>query len=198
MQLVPPKAPSLPLAPREYAAQGFEEHNNLLRKYFNTLDAVMQQVLLGFNHYGCFHQTADVTAAAANTAYPISFDLTHHAYGISVSGADITVTVGGVYMLAFNTELAATAGSNHYGYFWVRINDVDETYSANRVAVDTSRDRVAGWTYQLELQAGDVVTLMWSVSDNRVFLNARAATAPVPAISAAVLNIVWMYPASFG
>lgn len=198
MQLRPPTNPNLPFAPQQYTPSYHERQNSALRQYFNAIDGTLRQLLLGFNHYGCFHQTADVTAAVANTAYLIDFDLTHHAYGISVSGSDITVTVGGVYMLAFNTELATTAGSNLYGYFWVRVNGVDETYSANRVAVDASRDRVAGWNFQLELQAGDVVNLVWSVSDNRVFLNARAATPPVPAISAAVLNMYWLFPASFG
>lgn len=198
MQLIPPKNPNLPFAPPQYTPGYNERQNSILRQYFNTLDGALRQLLLGFNHYGCFHQTADITAAVANTAYPIAFDLTHHAYGISVSGSDITVSVGGVYSLAFTTELAATADSNHYGYFWARVNGVDEPYSAKRVAVDASRDRVAGWNYQLELQAGDVVNLVWSVSDNRVFLNARAAAAPVPAISAAALNISWLFPASFG
>lgn len=195
MQLLPPKAPNLPLARPQYEQQSTEQFHNALRLYFNRVDASFQQLLLGFNHYGCFHQTADVTAAAANTAYAIAFDLTHHAYGVSVSGSDITVAASGVYMVSFNMQLAATGGSNHYGYFWVRINGADETYSANRVVVDTSRDRVAAWNYQLELQAGDVVNLMWSVSDNRVYLNALAAAAPVPAVSSVVANVFWLFPA---
>lgn len=202
MQLRPPKNPNLPLAPLVYDSGYHERQNNALRSYFNTLDASFRQLLLGCNHYGCFHSTVNQTAAVANVAYAVTFDLTHHAYGISVGGtpADtITVTVGGVYLFAFNAQLDSTGGTGLHAYFWARINGVDESNSANKIVVDSgNREKVAGWSYSLELQAGDTMQLMWSVSDTRVYLKSEIAAPPVPAISSCSLNAAWQFPASFG
>jgi hypothetical protein len=167
--------------------------------YFNQLDGTFAQLLLGVNHYGCFHQTADVTAAAANTAYAVSFDDTHEAYGIAVGGSglsELTVTAAGVYMLNFTAQLDATGGSGHSVQFWLRRNGVNESYSTQRVVVDSgNRAKTAGWSYQLHLEAGDTLELMWAVSDTRAFLQADSATAYSPETPAVVLNMFWLFPA---
>jgi hypothetical protein len=43
--LIPPRAPNLPLAPEQYESRYAEQLNNALRLYFNTIDNFTQNVI---------------------------------------------------------------------------------------------------------------------------------------------------------
>ncbi len=78
-------APNLPLAPTAYEPRYQDQVNNVLRLYFNRLDAILAQLRtsddidpsnVNFPN-GLFFNTADQTLAAINTGYPITFNQTY-------------------------------------------------------------------------------------------------------------------------
>ena len=78
-------APNLPLPLIEYDRQYFDQLLNVLRLYFNRLDALTTQLMTSGSidpslinvPNGLFFNTADQTLAAVNTGYPITFNQTY-------------------------------------------------------------------------------------------------------------------------
>lgn len=196
-QIQPPRAPSLPLAPAAYAKLQQDQLSNALRLYFNQIDASFQQVLLGFNNYGTFFNTTTQTPAAINTAYPITFDSTAEAYGISlgVDTSQLTVTRSGVYNFQFSLQLDHTGGGAVLFYFWFRKNGVDIPNSATKVVVTgPNAETVAAWNYLITMRAGDYFQLIWSANSTDARILAEPASPPVPAIPSAIMTVTYVYP----
>lgn len=199
-QLRNPKAPSLPLAGTVYTPTQQAHLNqliNALRLYFNQLDGSLQQLLLGFNHYGAFYDTVTQTIAVINTAYPVAFNTTDEAFGISVeSGSRLVVSRSGVYSLHFSAQLDSTGAGNHLNYFWVRKNGTtDLPHSGNKQMVNgVNNEKVLTLTYLAHLQKDDYVELMWSSDSLNSILVAIPAAAPVPAIPSASAEVFYLFP----
>lgn len=146
------------------------------------------QVLLA-DGYAQLSVNTTLTAAAANTAYPITWGSVMGG-GLGISGSTITFTVGGVYLLAFTAQVDSGSSSSVTFHFWPRINGADPAssdirqtlHSANEIQVVT-RARV------FIVNAGDTLQAMWAVSDTNGQLSAAAATAFAPSTPAATLAI---------
>lgn len=196
-QLTPPRAPGLPLAPVVYNKLQQDQFNNALRLYFNQLDATFQQVLLGFNHYGAFYDTTTQTAAAANTAYPVTFNTTAEVFGVSLgtNTSRIYANRDGVYNFQFSAQLDHTGGGKVDFFFWFRKNGVDIPNSATKVVVAGPNDEiVAAWNYLLTMRSGDYFQLVWSSDSTSARLLAAAAVSPVPAIPSVIMTVTYVYP----
>jgi hypothetical protein len=198
-QIRNPKAPNLPLPGTVYTPTQQAHLNqllNALRLYFNQIDSGLQQLLLGFNHYGAFHDTTTQTIAVANTAYPITFNSNGGAFGISVeSSSQLTVTRPGLYVAHFSGQLDNTSGAAHSTYFWLRQNGVDLAHTAvKQVISGTNDEKVISLSYQAAMQPGDYIQLMWSSDSTNTVLAATAASAPVPAIASASLEMFYLFP----
>jgi hypothetical protein len=196
-QIRPPVAPNLPLPPPEYAREYHDRHDNALRLYFNQVSNSLQQLLRGFNQYAVLLNTGDLTAAVANTAYPVTYTTTAESSGIALNGgstSQILATVAGVYLFDVSVQLDS-AGAAGYAYTWFRVNGVDTGSSASRhyVASGTA-ETVANRTLVLKLSAGDYVEIVWAASDTALLLSATAATAPVPAIPSVRLSVYYLFP----
>jgi hypothetical protein len=198
-QIRPPVAPSLPQPPVAYDSNFHERHSNTLRLYFNQISNAMGQLLQGFNNYAAFVNTGTITAAAANTAYPVAYTATIESFGITLSGTPttrITVPTAGVYSFQFSAQLDSSGGT-HYAHIWFRINGVDVPDSANKIAVvGATGEAVAARGRIVTMQAGDYLELMWAVDDTAVTLAAAAAAAPVPATPSVVMNVYYLFPNS--
>ena len=87
--LLKPKAPALQLPPALYDQDPFRSQNNILRIYFNQLDAAMSELLGGTggrflqSPYGAFQSVVTQTAPA-NTAKVLTFDTLDYANDVAL------------------------------------------------------------------------------------------------------------------
>lgn len=197
-QLIPPRAPNLPLAPREYDSGYLEKLTNILRLYFNQLDFALQQVLTGFNNYGLFYSTVTQTNPVASAANLLTYNTTAEAFGVSYDPANpsrVRVSVAGVYNFQFSAQLDHTSGGNVDFFFWFRLNGLDIPYSATKVVVAGPNDEtVAAWNYLITVEAGDYFELVWSSPDTAARILAEPAAPPVPAIPSVIMTVTYVYP----
>lgn len=144
------------------------------------------------SRYGAFYDTTTQTAAAINTAYGMTFNTTVLSTGVSIGSptSRIYFDTPNVYNIQFSAQVDNTSGGNHLVFIWLRINGVDVAYSASQVRLKgTDGELVAAWNFIQELNAGDYIELMWSVSDTSVQITSSGAVAPVPAIPSVILTI---------
>jgi hypothetical protein len=142
--------------------------------------------------YGTFYDTTTQTAAAANTAYPITFNTTDLSRGVYRGSPTSRIVVDreGIYNFQFSAQLDNTSGSNHLIFIWCRKNGVDVAQSASQVALKgADGELVAAWNFVLQMKALDYFELVWSVNNTAVQILAQAAAAPVPAIPSVLLTV---------
>ena len=75
-----------------------------------------------------FSRATAVTAAAANTAYAITYDNPTHAHGIAKDATNperINFDETGHYLLAFTAQIDASTSSSTDFWFWPAINGTD-------------------------------------------------------------------------
>jgi hypothetical protein len=156
-----------------------------------SLDGEWRQLVIA-NGYAFFGQDADITAAAANTAYSITFDAPAMSSGITqgTPASRITFEEGGVYLLAFSAQITSTSSSTVAFRFWPRINGVDadgSTIVANLHQNDATT--VVSRTAVFQVSAGDYLEVMWAVDSTSGYLHATAATAYAPSAPSASLSV---------
>jgi hypothetical protein len=142
--------------------------------------------------YAILGQDADVTAAAANTAYKIALD-NIDAQGITLTGSpltEITFVEGGFYLLAFTAQIESTSSSAVEFRFWPRKNGTDITGSTIVASLhNNGATIVVSRTALFQLAAGDVLSVMWATSSTSGSLKAHAATAYAPSAPSVTLAI---------
>lgn len=183
-------APNLPVSPPDYSQPWHEQYANVNRLFFNTVSNAINAPL----PYGAYYDTTDHTAAATNTAYPVTLNSIQTEYSVKRGSnlSRIYVSETGVYNYQFSVQLNATGGANHHVYFWPRINGVDVPNSAGKVIVGANSETVSAWNYFFTLRDGDYVELFWSTASTNAYLDYVAATAPVPAIPSVIVTICWV------
>jgi hypothetical protein len=152
---------------------------------------LFRQIVLG-DGYAIFNQDVDITAAAADTAYEVALDLIT-TQDITLTGSpltDITFAEGGLYSLAFTAQIASTSASQVDFRFWPRINTNDVAVSTIVASLHNNGatnvvSRIAIFT----IDAGDVLNVMWAVSNTNGRLKAHAATGYAPASPSVTLAI---------
>ena len=210
--LLPPKAPNLPIGPKEYNQRYQDQLLNDLRRYFNTLDNALG-LLLGTGSgggkyvrfpYGAFQSGVDQTAVV-NTATAMTFNVTDYSNDVSVvSNSRITVVNSGVYNLQWSGQFENVDTQLHDASVWIRVNGADVVGSNSLISVPNKHGGVNGhtiaaWNYFVQLNAGDYLQLMWSTDDAQVSLQYYAAgvtpTRPTTASVIATLSFVSALPA---
>ena len=151
-----------------------------------------RQVVLGDGH-AIFAQDADITAAAANTAYAIQFDTPSLAADIALDPTNTTRIVfseGGLYRISFTAQIHSSSGSTVNFRFWPRVNGTNITgstmvaslHNAN-ASIVVSRDSI------FQFAANDYLEAMWATTSTNGSLLAHAATAYAPASPSATMAI---------
>lgn len=143
-------------------------------------------------YYGAFSDSTTQTAAAINTAYPITFNTTDLSYGISIGTPTSRVYVEncGVYNFQFSAQLDKTLGGVGLVFIWARVNGVDVPRSAGKIRIkDNLSESVPAWNYIIEMAAGDYFELVWGVDDTGIVLHAEAASSPYPAVPSVILTV---------
>ena len=134
---------------------------------------------------------SDVVAAAANTAYPLTFTI-GEAHGITLGtpASRIVFAEPGEYMLSFTAQISSTNSSQVNFWFWPRLNGVDIPTSAMQTSLSSNgATNVVARTSNFHISSGDYIEAYWAVSDVTGYLHAHAATAFSPSTPAATLAI---------
>jgi len=173
-------APNLPLSPFEYDRLYVDQLNNVLRLYFNRVDAILNQLKTLSVPYGAFSSDQDQTAVA-NTATLMTLNTTDFANGVSISSSKITVATAGIYNLQFSTQFQNTDTSFQNVYIWLKQSGVDIPGSTGFVSIPnrhagTDGHSIVGWNYFLSMTAGQYVEIYWSVPNVAVTIQHLAAS----------------------
>jgi hypothetical protein len=142
--------------------------------------------------YGAFHSTQLQTAAAINTAYPMTLNTTDISFGVYIGTptSRVYVDTEGIYNFQFSAQLAKTAGGVGAIYIWCRVNGVDIPDSATKIRIQgNNHETVAAWNFVLSVNAEDYFELVWSTDDTTCQIFASAASPPVPAIPSLILTV---------
>lgn len=154
-------------------------------------DNEFRQIVLA-DGYAFLGQDADITAAAADTAYAITYDTPAMASGISLGtpASRIVFAEGGTYLLAFSAQITSTSSSTVEFRFWPRINGTDVTGSTIRANLhQNDASFVVSRSAIFNMSAGDYLEVMWATDSTSGFLEAAAATAYAPAAPSTSLSI---------
>jgi len=194
-------APNLPLPPEEYNRIYFDQMLNILRLYFNRIDALTTQLMtsesidpsLINNPNGLFFSTVDQTLAAINTGYPITFNQTYLNNNVALQTAStskIEVAVGGVYNFQLSAQLKSTNASAKDVQIWIKRNNVTIGYSAHKYTVEGSDNHMnVSWNFNIDLAANEYIEMQWAADNTNVTLESIAASAPYPAAASVVMAV---------
>jgi len=196
-----PAAPNLPLAPIDYNSQYQEQLNNVLRLYFNRLDASLAQLSISGsidptlinNPNGLFFSTVDQTLAAVDTGYPITFNQTYLNNNVALQTAStskIAVAVGGVYNFQLSAQLKSTNASAKDVQIWIKRGTTTIGYSSHKYTVEGSNNHMnVNWNFDIDLAANEYIEMYWGANNTNVTMEAIPASAPYPAAASAVMAV---------
>ena len=159
-------------------------------------DGAFVQVVLEEGH-ASFYRTTDVTAAAADTAYAITYDAPSGNVGIDRDGVDnskIVFDEAGEYLVMFSAQISSTSSSTVKFYFWPKLNGTDASNNTIIYALhQNGATQVVSRSAKFDVSAGDYLQVMWAVDNTSGFLDASAATAFSPAAPATTLHITRLH-----
>jgi hypothetical protein len=194
-------APNLPLPPNEYDRIYFDQMLNILRLYFNRIDALTTQLMtsesidpsLINNPNGLFFSTVDQTLAAVDTGYPITFNVTYLNNNVALQTAStskIEVAVGGVYNFQLSAQLKSSNASAKDVQIWIKRNNVTIGYSAHKYTVEGSDNHMnVSWNFNIDLAANEYIEMQWAADNTNVTLESIPASAPYPAAASVVMAV---------
>jgi hypothetical protein len=178
-------APNLPLPPEEYNRVYFDQMLNILRLYFNRIDALTTQLMASSGGagirlpYGAFSSDQDQTTTA-NTATLMTLNTTDFSNGVTIASSKITVANAGIYNLQFSTQFENTSNAIHDMSIWLKQNGVNIPGSTGFVSIPARKSasagqeahEIVGWNYYLSMTAGQYVEIYWSTTDAAVTIQA--------------------------
>jgi len=151
-----------------------------------------RQIVLEGGH-ATFIRSTDVTAAAADTAYSITYDAPSGNFKIdrdATNNERIVFEEGGEYLITFTAEIRSSSGSDVTFYFWPAING---TNVAGSTMVNTLHQNGANLVVSraaiFDVDDDDYLEVKWAVDSTNGSLNATAATSFAPASPASTLAI---------
>ena len=203
LRLDAPTAPNLPLGTNEYQRAYQDGLNNIMRLYFNRIDAPLQALFnlrggrfLNFP-YGAIQRTTDATFTA-NTATQITFDQTDYLNSMTRDPTNgIIVEYEGIYNYQFSVQLKNADTQIHSAWIWLRVNGTDLAGTGSKFDVVSSHGGTPGFViaacnFYVSLQAGDYVEMWAAVDDTNITFDATAASSSpfaMPAIPSVVATL---------
>jgi len=154
--------------------------------------------------YGSFQSLADQTAAAANTAYAVTYDTTDFSNGVSVpSSSRLTVRNYGIYNFQTSVQFTNTDSQAHAVSVWFRKNGSDIANSNTQLSIPSKHGSIDGSSvfavnFYFELQANDYIEMMWSTTDTAVKLDyLPTQTTPTrPATPSVIATMQYIAPSA--
>lgn len=157
-----------------------------------SVDGEWRQVVLEGGHAN-LQVSTDVTAAAADTAYSITYDAPSGNLKIdrdATNNERIVFEEAGEYLVNFTAQIASSSSSTVNFYFWPAKNGTNVTGSTmvnalhqNGATLVVSRSAI------FEFAANDYLEVKWAVDGTDGRLDAVAATSFSPAAPATTLAI---------
>jgi len=191
--------PALPYPETEYSVPFFQQFNNVLRLYFNRLTNSVNQLLSteqgGKALYlpnALFYSTTDQTAAVINTGYPVEFENTYLANGITINSGtstQITVESDGVYNFQVTLQTAHTNASDVKITTWINKNGTDVTYGGQQQTIKGNANQPVFWNFSIDLTAGQYIEMYWATAHLSLSLDSTAPTSPHPGIPSALVAV---------
>ena len=168
------KAPNLPIPTIAYSQTQQETFGNVLRLYFNTLDAFTQSLnstnggsSLSFPHIGASDLT-DQYATASNTPTIVLWNTLDSGNGFTLASNKVTANYSGIYKIDYSLQLANTANAQHDVDIWLRVNGVNVPGSTSKFSIPARKSALLP-TYILavsfvmfSVNAGDEIELYWA------------------------------------
>jgi len=199
-------APNLPLPLEDYNRQYFDQLLNILRLYFNRLDALTTQLETSSGGagirlpYGAFSDFTSQTATV-NTATLMALNTTDFSNTVTlVTGSKMTVANAGIYNLQFSAQLQNLDNAPQDVFIWLKQNGTDIVGSTGKVGMPARKSAgvpshdIKGWNYFLSMNANDYVQIYWSTTNASVTIETYAAsgtpTKPSTASVVATLSFV--------
>ena len=179
--LVPPRAPNLPVAPQQYDARYVDQLTSILRLYFNTIDNGLGSLLSGTggSNIGLpfieASETNNQYATGNNIPTIVQWDTTSLGNGFTLNaGNTATALVSGVYKITYSLQFANNDNVIHNAVVWLRINGSTSAADVpNSTTIFTLQARksagvpnfVCGYSEVVfALNAGDTVGLWWGTT----------------------------------
>ena len=203
-QLENPAPPTLGYPTEVYERRHFNENNGSLTIYFKKLASVLGSLFgprggrFMNNPYGAFQDSTDQVAANTTTAYPVTFNTTDFANGVTLaSGSRITVADAGIWNLQFSIQFTNTTNSAQDVDVWFRVNGTNVANSNSRFGFAARKSpgdpfhTLGAMNYFLTLNATDYVEIMWRPTDVGVTIEQYpAGTSPTrPAVPSAIVTM---------
>jgi hypothetical protein len=216
LDLRPPKAPNLPIAPIDYAQQYIDQFSNALRLYFNQIDNGLSSLFsdtggagLSLPHISA-SDNADQLATASNTPTEVKWDTLESGLGWTLNApGTATANVPGVYTIRYSLQLANTDNAQHDAAVWLKVNTADVPRSTTIFSIP-ARKSAGVFSYvcayseaTFQVEAGDTIALYWatgqaydtSPATDGVYIEYIAAqTSPYarPAVPSAIGSITFV------
>jgi hypothetical protein len=218
-ELLRAAAPNLPLAPTDYDSRYQEQLNNVLRLYFNRLDALIAQFTaseygdgIAFPHIAASDGALQY-ATAANTPTIVQWNTLDSGLGFTLNANNTaTANVRGIYKITYSLQFANNDNAIHNAIVWLRLNgNTSAADVANSTTVFTLQARksallpnyVCGYSEVVfPMEAGDSVGLWWGTDQAAtsggavgIYIDYRAAQTtpmPYPAVPSAIGSITFV------
>lgn len=204
MRLQKVEPPRLPDSSPTYTSRAWDVFNNVLRLYFNRLSYAVN-ALLGVNGgqfvecpNGLFFNTAAQTLTAVNTAHTIAVPTTYLENAVLVdtmSPSRVYVTVSGIYNFQFSGQLKSTNSATKQVWVWLRRDLTPIGYSTHQYTLaGTNNHMEISWNFNIDMQEGQFLELLWAADSTDVRLEAATAAGPHPGIPSAVIAVNFVSP----
>jgi hypothetical protein len=177
LDLRPPKAPNLLIAPVDYRQAYLDQLNNALRLYFNQIDNGLSSLFsntggagLSLPHISA-SDNADQLATASNTPTEIKWDTLESGLGWTLNApGTATADVPGIYTIRYSLQLANTDNAQHDAAVWLKVNTFDVPRSTTIFTVP-ARKSAGVFSYvcayseaTFQVEAGDTISLYWATN----------------------------------
>jgi len=108
----------------------------------------------------------------------------------SVIPTKITVNRSGIYNFQFTGILESNSSNAKTAWIWIRKNGVDIDYFGIPVTNnENNANTEINWNFNLDVEAGGYVEMMWATTDTDLYFESEAPSAPYPGHSSAVMAV---------
>jgi hypothetical protein len=203
-QLENPSPPTLGYPGEVYERRNLNENYGALNIYFKKLSSVLGSLFgprggrFMNNPHGAFQDSTNQVAANTTTAYPVTFNTTDFANGVTMaSGSRITVADAGIWNLQFSIQFKNTTNDGQDVDIWFRKNGTNIANSNSRFhppprksAGDPSHI-IAALNFFVSMNSNDYIEIMWRTENTGVSIEAfGTSTSPTrPAVPSAIVTM---------
>ena len=207
IQLINPVAPALPVAPLDYARVYHDQFSNILRLYFNKLDATLAALLnesggryLNLPCGSYFSNTTITFTANVATTLTLNNTDSNATVATSLSNGSIQVLYPGIYNYQFSAQFDNADSQEHDIELWARVDGTDVYESATQLTIPSKHGSrngaaVAAWNFFLVAEANSTFDLIVAATHANVRLvSLPASSSPFvrPSIPALISTVAFV------